>query len=73
MPTTDPVQVRLVNNPRAQLAGLATAAVVVSGLIVVLRWKRYGPYLATRTAKRLRVIAQRIEDFGLDIARKDAP
>jgi len=79
MPKADPVQVRLVGNASAQLVGVAAVAALVVGVVVAARWKHYGPYLATRTARKLRAFAartdaaaQRIEDAGLNIARRDA-
>lgn len=66
---SDPVKVRIVTPPGSRAAGLATLVVVAGVVVLAIRWKHYGPYLATRTARRLRRIAQAIEDRGLDIAR----
>jgi hypothetical protein len=69
MASDAPMKVRIVQPPGSQLAG-ALAVVTVAGVVfLAFRWKHYGPYLATRTARRLRRIAQVIEDRGLDIAR----
>ena len=71
--STDPVRVRLVGDTRAQLVGVLLTAATVAGLVVAVRWRRYGPLVATRTARKLRELAQRIEDAGLDIARRETP
>jgi hypothetical protein len=69
MPTDQPVKVRIVTDPGSRAAGLLAVVVVAGVVVLVARWKHYGPYLATRTARRLRRMAQVIEDRGLDIAR----
>jgi hypothetical protein len=68
---TDPVRVRLVGDTRAQLVGAAITLATFVVVIAYARRRHYLPFLATRTARRLRSVAQRIEDAGLDAARGD--
>lgn len=74
MASDQPMKVRIVTDPGSRVAGLVTVVLAAGVVVLVARWKHYGPYLATRTARRLRRAAQVIEDRGLDIARpKETP
>lgn len=67
---TDPaVRVRIVTDPRAQLATLVLAMAALGGVFLITRRRLYGPLIATRTARTLKRWAQIIEDRGLDMAR----
>lgn len=66
---TDTVPVRIVGTTRAQLVSFASVVAVIGVLVIVQRRKTLLPLAATRCARKLRTIAQRIEDAGLDIAR----
>lgn len=68
--TAEAVDVRIVGATRAQLASIVGALVVVAVFVVVQRRRTVIPFAATRTARTLRRAAQRIEDAGLDLARR---
>lgn len=69
---TDPVRVRIVGERGAQLFGAAVTVATLIAVVAYARRRHYVPLVATRTARKLRALAQRIEDAGLDIAKPDA-
>ena len=78
--TDAPIKVRVLSDPRSQLAALAVSAAVVTAVVVAVRWRHFGPLVATRTSRKLRAFARRcesaaqsLEDAGLNIARTRRP
>jgi hypothetical protein len=70
---TGPVKVRIVGTSGQQVLGVVLFCAVVAGVVVIARWRTYGPFAATRMARKLRSMADRLEDAGLNLAKRQEP